>query len=89
MYATFNRFGIELTKKQAKQGGHPGPCDDDIAYLLKDSGIASQLDSIPAASIHAELKEYGAWDDTELNDNAANRARILWIACGNILEDIK
>jgi hypothetical protein len=25
--------------------------------------------------------QYGAWDETELADDAQNKARILWIAC--------
>lgn len=88
MYTTFERFEIELTKEQALSGSHPGPCDEDIAELLKVPEIAAQLDKIGDETIKAELKEYGAWDEAELADNEQNRARILWIACGNIREEL-
>lgn len=88
MQSYFERFQIRLTKSQALQGSHPGPCDSDIAELLEVPAIKRQLDKIPADSIRAELKEYGAWDEIELSNDDSNRARILWIACGNIREDI-
>lgn len=87
--AIFERFEIELTQEQAEQGAHPGPCDDDIADLLTDDGIKAQLDAIPAEDIRLELAEYGAWDDEELDDPAENKARILWIACGNVREELQ
>lgn len=87
--AIFERFEIELTREQAERGAHPGPCDEDIADLLTDDGIKAQLDAIPAEDIRLELTEYGAWEDEELNDPAENKARILWIACGNVLDEIR
>lgn len=88
MYAYFDRFSLQLTKTQANQGFHSGSCDSDIDELLKDRRIARQIEKIPSDSIVAELKEYGAWDSEELADIEQNKARILWIACGNILEDL-
>lgn len=87
MYAQFNRFEIQLTKKQAEIGGHQGKCDDDIDYLLAIPKIKRRLNRIDPNKIRAELKEYGAWDDQELNDIEQNQKRILWIACGNIIEE--
>ncbi len=37
-------------------------------------------------ALRAELREYGAWDDEQLADDAANWDRIVWIAAGDILE---
>mgnify|MGYP001615458295 CR=1 FL=1 len=88
MYAIFNRFEIKLTKAQAMQGSHQGPCDLDIRALLAVPAIKRQLNKIPAESLAKELQEYGAWDETELQDHEQNKARILWIACGNIREEI-
>jgi hypothetical protein len=87
MFATFNRFELKMTLEQAQGASHQGACDDDVAALLKVASIKRQLAKIPAASIAAELKEYGAWDDAELADVAANQARIVWIAAGNIVEE--
>lgn len=87
MYAVFERFELQMTLVQAQGASHQGACDDDVAALLKVASIRRQLAKIPAASIAAELKEYGAWDDAELADVAANQARIVWIAAGNIVEE--
>lgn len=40
-----------------------------------------------AESIREELEEHGAWDESELADDAANWSRLLWIAAWNIFED--
>jgi len=86
MIAYFDNFQIELTPEQAAQGSHPGQCDADIADLLTAPGIAAQLDAIPPERIAFELQQFGAWDETELQDTDQNRARILWIACGQLNE---
>lgn len=88
MFATFNRFEIRLTRAQALACSHPGPCDADVTALARLPGIVKQLDDIGPEKIRAELKEYGAWDQTELADDAANRERIIWIAAGNIRDEI-
>lgn len=88
--AYFNRFVIELTQDQAEHGSHQGQCDDDIAALRLVPAIDDELSRIPAADIAAELRECGAWDDDELTDHDANLNlnlnRILWLACGNIVD---
>ena len=33
------------------------------------------------------LRSYGAWDDSELTDDAQNVSRLFWIICGNLRED--
>ena len=86
MFALFNRFQIQMTRAQAESASHQGQCDDDVAYLLTDRKLARQLDKIDPDDIRAELKESGAWDETKLSDDAQNRARIVWIAAGNITE---
>jgi hypothetical protein len=89
MDAYFDRFTLTITKKQALQGSHQGPCDNDIAELLKVPSIRRQLNKIPLDDIANELKGYGAWDETELQDHEQNRARLLWIACGNVREEMR
>ena len=89
MYTSFNRFELNITKKQAEIGSHQGKCDHDIEYLLTIPAIKRQLNKIDAEKIRLELKEYGAWDEVELSDIEQNKRRILWIACGNITEKLK
>lgn len=87
MWATFNCFEIQMTREQAHTASHQGQCDADVAGLLTNNAIREQLDKIGPDAIRRELKDWGAWDETELSDDAANRARIVWIAAGNIIEE--
>ena len=88
MYATFNRFELRLTKNQARSGSHQGPCDEDIEWLRREPAIARQLDKLTPATVADELREYGAWDDEELADHDENLSRVLWLACGDIVETL-
>lgn len=88
MFASFNRFEIQMTKKQALSVSHNGVCDDDVACLLMLPTIKRQLAKISDNALAAELPEYGAWNDEELADRKANESRIIWIAAGNIREDM-
>jgi hypothetical protein len=80
---------IELTWDQACQGSHQGQCDVDIAELRKVPEIAVQLGKIDRDTLRKELDEYGAWDEDELKDHDQNLNRILWLACGDIVEETK
>lgn len=87
MYASFNRFEIAMTKKQAISASHPGPCDLDVQALLSVPDIKRQLAKISDSDLADELRDYGAWDEKELLIRADNEERIVWIAAGNIVED--
>ncbi len=88
MFASFNSFEIQMTKAQAITGSHSGSCDSDIADLLTDKKIQKQLEVIGHEKIKAELKEYGAWSEAELNNWEDCKARIVWLAAGNICEEV-
>ena len=79
-------YCLVITRKEANIGSHQGQCDDDIAYLRTVPRIRRQLAKINPELLRKELKEYGAWDDEDLADHDANLSRILWIACGDIVE---
>jgi len=81
-------IALQLTKEQARIGGHPGQCDSDVSYLSQLPTVARQLKKIDAALLRDELKEYGAWDSDELADHEQNLQRILWLACGDICESV-
>ncbi len=63
---------------------HQGACDDDVAALRAQPYVKDQLDALDVETVAAEIREYGAWDETELVDHEANLLRLLWIACGDI-----
>lgn len=81
------RIELELTLEQAQSGHHQGQCDDDVRALSQVPEIRTQLDAIDAATLRAELREYGAWDESELADHEQNLQRLLWIACGDVIEE--
>ena len=77
-----------LTADDARGASHPGACDDDVAALLREPYVAAQLEGIGAAGIRDALKPVGAWEDDELSDDDANRARFVWIAAGQIADEL-
>jgi hypothetical protein len=79
---------LKITKAQAHTGHHQGQCDRDIAELRRLPSIKKQLDRLDPARVREVLREYGAWDQVELSDHDANLDRILWIACGDIVENL-
>lgn len=51
----------------------PGSADDSVEYWV------DRLDFRPAPDpVREYLKEFGAWDDTELRDDEQNRRRFFW-----------
>jgi len=67
---------------------HQGQCDADIAELRLVPAIRRQLDKLSPPLVAECLREYGAWDAEELADHDANLSRLLWIACGDIVEGV-
>jgi hypothetical protein len=50
--------------------------------------IKKQLDRLDPDRVREVLRDYGAWDQAELSDHDANLDRLLWIACGDIVENL-
>ena len=88
MNACFNRFEIVLTKAQAVACSRSGDCEPEVIGLLKMPSIKKQLAKIADKDLTDELAEYGAWNTAELCVRGDNEKRILWIAAGNIADDI-
>lgn len=85
MYIQFNRFELNITKKDANIMYHQGDCEYDVRSLLPK--YKKQLDKIPFDAIISELKEYGEWTIEELTtDKEMTYIRLLWIASGNLIE---
>ncbi len=86
--AMFERFELELTREQALSVSVGGQdASPAIQVVLQDPRVTTQLDAIGWLPIRNELAEYGAWDAHELQDDNANRERIVWIARGNIADE--
>lgn len=80
------RIELDLSMADAETGYHQGACDEDIYYLKRLPHIATQLEGIKPSDLRDELRWYGAWDDEDLADHEANLERLLWIACGDIVD---
>ena len=88
-YAGSGRIVLEIKAEDARLGYHSGRCDADISDLRIAPYIAKQLSDLPRDVLASELKEYGAWNDEELADHDANLSRILWLACGDIVDSLE
>lgn len=84
--ASFNSFSIALPWEAVGDMSGPGPADSAVSHW---SSIVSRPDACTPDALASELKEYGAWDAEELEDDTENWGRILWIAAGNIREENK
>lgn len=85
---SLGRIELQIAREDAESASHPGPCDADVARLRDVPYIREQLDRLPPALVAKCLREYGAWDAEELADHDANLDRLLWIACGDISEEV-
>jgi hypothetical protein len=81
------RIELELTLDEARTGSHMGRCDEDVQALSEDPHIAEQLARVDAQHLRDELRGYGAWDEQELADHEQNLQRLLWLACGDIVDN--
>ena len=78
---------ITMTRKIAKACSHQGACDDDVEWAVDNR--KARVTGGDAETIRRDLKECGAWSTAELADDAQNLRRIVWIAAGNILDELR
>lgn len=87
--AYFNYIGsIELPIAVINACSHSGDCTNDIQECMQLPEIRAELAEIDPDQLRMELKEYGAWDEEQLADHNANLERILWLAAGNIKDEM-
>jgi hypothetical protein len=80
------RIELNLSMDIASKGYHSGACDLDIAELRTMAFIDNQLKAISPELLISELKECGAWDSEELANHEDNLDRLLWLACGDLVD---
>jgi hypothetical protein len=79
------KIELNITKAQARLGSHRGTCDQDIAELRTVPAIRRQLAKPKPADVAEVLRDYELDDGI---DHDANLSRLLWIACGDIVEGL-
>lgn len=80
------RLSLDLTPDDAAKGYHSGACDQDITELMADPRILAQLEALDPELVRQYLREYGCWDDWELQSAWDNHERVLWLACGDLVD---
>jgi hypothetical protein len=75
---------MEIPAKCVRDCSRPGSADDAVAYWVD----RVSWDDVSPDDIRAELEQCGAWDAEELADDSSNRERFLWVACGQIAEEL-
>lgn len=81
------RLELALSVDQAARGYHSGACDLDIEALMQDPDVSAQLLAFDPLQVAAALKKYGTWDSEDLANHADNLARLLWLACGDLVDN--
>ncbi len=84
--AYFDRFAIDMPQEAARDCSHSGACDEDVEHW---ADLVTRPAECTPEALRAELREYGAWGSEELADDEANWRRIVWIAAGNINDELR
>lgn len=84
-----NYTELLLKKDDVMSGFHPGDCADDICAIAKESYISDQLNALDNEAVRKELTDYGSWSDSDLADHEENKRRLLWVACGDIFDNLE
>jgi hypothetical protein len=83
------KIEFQMTMDQAESVGQPGQdAEEDVRQLMRDPDMKEVIEYLQdnMDSVKEELKEQGAWNDEELQDEDMNIVRIIWIA-GNDIKD--
>ena len=80
------RLTLTLTEADAHIGYHAGDCEDDLRDLMADRIIRDQLDALDPQTVAEYLREFGTWSDDDLANHHDNLMRVLWLACGDLVE---
>jgi hypothetical protein len=92
-WASWNHFEFRIPGQAIIDICHSGPNDSDVAKW-KDK-ILEQITKDDFANkptkenIIKEIKEYGSWEDDELQNESDNWDRLIWLAAWNIFEEEK
>lgn len=82
------RIELNIPLRVAHIGSRPGKCDDDIRWIMhNEPKVMRQLRKVDPELLKAELDEFGCWSEEELRDHQVNLERLLWVACGDIVEE--
>lgn len=89
-WASFNRFELRVSGQAVIDICHSGPNDAAVSAHLPLFRTQIELDRFrnrpTSDNVRDELREYGAWEDNELQCDTVNLSRLLWLAAWQIFE---
>lgn len=74
---SLGRFELQIPGEAIEDIFQPGPADETVEYWAKKIERPARA---TAKALRDSLREYGAWDESELADDAANWHRVVWSA---------
>jgi hypothetical protein len=87
------RIELALTLEDAQSASHSGDCEADVEELMRAPYILEQLARISSDIAQEVATESGRNDyghgDADNTDHHANLRFVLWMACGDIVENSK
>lgn len=89
VYIGQNRSGrieLPLTGKQIKSICTTGNNDVAVNAVCNDSKVKKWLDKYSDEQVKSALEEYGSWTEEELNDQEANKNRLVWVLAWDIFD---
>jgi len=85
-HSSCGRVRLALTIGQARSVSHEGDCTQEVVLLAAKPEVASQLAELDKEHVRAELLYTGHWTDDDLDSDADNLLRFLWLAANYIAE---
>lgn len=83
------RIELNIPKRVAFDCYHQGDCAPSVRWARdNEKRVERQLRKVDPEALREELRGYGAWDEDELADHETNLDRLLWLACGDIVEEM-
>lgn len=83
-WASFNHFEMLMQGSAVMDMSIPG---DASMMVERHRRKVTRTKEMTPSALRKELSEYGAWNEEELRDDAANWDRIIWLAAGNINDE--
>ena len=77
---------LKLTRRDAEACSASGDNEAAVNEVIVKPYVKKQLATIDPEQLKKELKDYGAWDETELANHQDNLQRWLWISAGDCIE---
>jgi beta-xylosidase len=71
-----------IPKNAIRECSAAGSCNEAVEYWVNKLGFDA-----PEPEAREYLQGFGAWDDEELADHAANVRRVFWVFCGYLRDD--